>query len=83
MIHAFVSTRLDYCNSLYMGINQSVFGPVFRLYRMPLPGFLHVFKGVWESKGVCLQKNFIKMANNILLTGSFEPPIENTLFSSL
>ncbi len=23
VIHAFVSTRLDYCNSLYMGINQS------------------------------------------------------------
>ncbi len=23
MIHAFVSTRLDYCNSLYVGINQS------------------------------------------------------------
>ncbi len=23
VIHAFVSTRLDYCNSIYMGINQS------------------------------------------------------------
>ncbi len=23
MIHVFVSSRLDYCNSLYMGINQS------------------------------------------------------------
>ncbi len=25
VIHAFVSTRLDYCNSLYVGINQSSF----------------------------------------------------------
>ncbi len=83
MIHAFVSTRLDYCNSPLYGHQSVCLWPVFRLYRMQLPGFLHVFKGVWESKGVCLQKNVIKMANNILLTGSFEPPIENTLFSSL
>ena len=40
VIHAFISTRIDYCNSLYIGIDQAS----INLYKMQQPAFLAALK---------------------------------------
>ncbi len=45
VVHAFVLSRLDYCNVLYLGLNQHSLSLVCSLFRTQLPEFVQIQRG--------------------------------------
>lgn len=63
VIHAFISTRLDYCNALYAGINQSSLSRL-QLIENTVACFFFVFlTGIKKREHIKISKHFFVKVN--------------------